>query len=83
MFLSMWISNTAATAMMLPIIETVLVELEAVSNLLYQFSTRSINRLIFSWKFDFQQGLGDMFVRGSNKNEEESAEPYVERRKRE
>ncbi|XP_076232149.1 protein I'm not dead yet-like isoform X2 [Calliopsis andreniformis] len=29
MFLSMWISNTAATTMMLPIIETVLVELEA------------------------------------------------------
>lgn len=28
MFLSMWISNTAATAMMLPIVETVLVELE-------------------------------------------------------
>ncbi|XP_076634692.1 protein I'm not dead yet-like isoform X2 [Colletes latitarsis] len=28
MFLSMWISNTAATAMMLPIIETVLLELE-------------------------------------------------------
>ncbi|XP_050597268.1 protein I'm not dead yet [Bombus affinis] len=29
MFLSMWISNTAATTMMLPIIETVLLELEA------------------------------------------------------
>ncbi|XP_074109353.1 protein I'm not dead yet [Cotesia typhae] len=29
MFISMWISNTAATAMMIPIIETVLVELEA------------------------------------------------------
>ncbi|XP_003701228.3 protein I'm not dead yet [Megachile rotundata] len=29
MFLSMWISNTAATAMMLPIVETVLLELEA------------------------------------------------------
>nr|XP_033327585.1 uncharacterized protein LOC117221069 [Megalopta genalis] len=29
MFLSMWISNTAATAMMLPIIETVLLEIEA------------------------------------------------------
>ncbi|KZC14603.1 Protein I'm not dead yet [Dufourea novaeangliae] len=29
MFLSMWISNTAATVMMLPIIETVLLELEA------------------------------------------------------
>lgn len=28
MFLSMWISNTAATAMMLPIVETVLLELE-------------------------------------------------------
>lgn len=32
MFLSMWISNTAATTMMLPIVETVLLELEAVSN---------------------------------------------------
>lgn len=31
MFISMWISNTAATAMMIPIMETVLVELEAVS----------------------------------------------------
>ncbi|CAL1679279.1 unnamed protein product [Lasius platythorax] len=29
MFLSMWISNTAATAMMIPIMETVLLELEA------------------------------------------------------
>ncbi|KAG7212199.1 hypothetical protein KM043_012539 [Ampulex compressa] len=29
MFISMWISNTAATAMMLPIMETVLIELEA------------------------------------------------------
>ncbi|CAK9803413.1 Protein I'm not dead yet [Anthophora quadrimaculata] len=29
MFLSMWISNTAATVMMLPIVETVLLELEA------------------------------------------------------
>ncbi|XP_043285688.1 protein I'm not dead yet-like [Venturia canescens] len=29
MFISMWISNTAATAMMIPIMETVLVELEA------------------------------------------------------
>ncbi|XP_014218929.1 protein I'm not dead yet-like [Copidosoma floridanum] len=29
MFISMWISNTAATAMMLPIVETVLMELEA------------------------------------------------------
>ncbi|XP_017756022.1 PREDICTED: protein I'm not dead yet [Eufriesea mexicana] len=29
MFLSMWISNTAATTMMLPIVETVLLELEA------------------------------------------------------
>ncbi|EZA59528.1 hypothetical protein DMN91_011334 [Ooceraea biroi] len=29
MFLSMWISNTAATAMMIPIMETVLMELEA------------------------------------------------------
>ncbi|CAL7942757.1 unnamed protein product [Xylocopa violacea] len=51
MFVSMWISNTAATAMMLPIIETVLLELEA-------------------------QGLGDMFVRESDTNEEEErAEP--------
>lgn len=32
MFISMWISNTAATAMMIPIVETVLLELEAVSN---------------------------------------------------
>jgi hypothetical protein len=31
MFISMWISNTAATAMMIPIMETVLMELEAVS----------------------------------------------------
>lgn len=31
MFLSMWISNTAATTMMLPIVEIVLLELEAVS----------------------------------------------------
>lgn len=31
MFISMWISNTAATAMMIPIVETVLLELEAVS----------------------------------------------------
>ncbi|XP_070169829.1 protein I'm not dead yet-like [Polyergus mexicanus] len=29
MFISMWISNTAATAMMIPIMETVLIELEA------------------------------------------------------
>ncbi|KAH0953486.1 hypothetical protein HN011_009549 [Eciton burchellii] len=29
MFISMWISNTAATAMMIPIMETVLMELEA------------------------------------------------------
>ncbi|KAK0095506.1 hypothetical protein PV326_008171 [Microctonus aethiopoides] len=29
MFISMWISNTAATAMMIPIIETVLLELQA------------------------------------------------------
>lgn len=29
MFISMWISNTAATAMMIPIVETVLLELEA------------------------------------------------------
>jgi len=31
MFISMWISNTAATAMMIPIMETVLIELESVS----------------------------------------------------
>lgn len=28
MFISMWVSNTAATAMMIPIMETVLLELE-------------------------------------------------------
>ena len=31
-FLSMWISNTATTAMMIPIMEAVLIELEATSN---------------------------------------------------
>lgn len=36
MFISMWISNTAATAMMIPIIETVLIELEAVSFRLFR-----------------------------------------------
>lgn len=38
MFISMWISNTAATAMMIPIVETVLLELEAqgLGNMFYQ-----------------------------------------------
>ena len=31
MFISMWISNTAATAMMIPIVEKVLRELESVT----------------------------------------------------
>lgn len=37
MFISMWISNTAATAMMIPIMETVLVELQAVRHSLFCF----------------------------------------------
>lgn len=31
MFMSMWVANTAATAMMIPIIDTVLTQLEQVS----------------------------------------------------
>ena len=40
MFISMWISNTAATAMMLPIVEKVLMELEEV---FYNLKRRKFN----------------------------------------
>lgn len=49
MFISMWISNTAATAMMIPIMETVLIELEAVSfQFLFQKTRREIIIQIFA-----------------------------------
>lgn len=42
MFVSMWISNTAAVAMMIPIMQAVLEELESVS-LLVDDSTENSN----------------------------------------
>lgn len=78
----MWISNTAATTMMLPIVEIVLLELEAVSviptskclilchQILFQID------FIYFLSFNFQQGLGDMFIREEN-NCEESIESCV------
>lgn len=52
MFISMWISNTAATAMMIPIVETVLTELEAVR------AKKSFSSLFrrFNWLFLFSKG---------------------------
>nr|XP_012135841.1 PREDICTED: protein I'm not dead yet-like isoform X2 [Megachile rotundata] len=76
MFLSMWISNTAATAMMLPIVETVLLELEAVSDILLcslVHSHRKKNLVTLSSSY-FQQGLGNMFICEENGCGEESTE---------
>lgn len=74
MFLSMWISNTAATAMMLPIVETVLLELEAVSyTRVYCTVQRRTSLTSARLSSCFQQGLGDMFV--SEENAEDNTEP--------
>lgn len=56
MFVSMWISNTATTTMMIPIIETVLAELETVRNLAGKSELKKKLSEIL------QQRLGDMFI---------------------
>ena len=67
MFISMWISNTAATAMMIPIVETVLIELEAVSFKKFEKINRNGNKL--QDVFFFQQGLGNMFYQETDSEE--------------
>lgn len=53
MFVSMWISNTAAVAMMIPIMQAVLEELEAVSSLFAHFFRIQNIELLYSILFYF------------------------------
>ncbi|KAG5327407.1 INDY1 protein, partial [Acromyrmex heyeri] len=74
MFISMWISNTAATAMMIPIMETVLIELESVSFHLFRNLDYKTRKKIIFQIYLSQQGLGNMFVQKEGVTEEEGRE---------
>lgn len=80
MFVSMWISNTAAVAMMIPIMQAVLEELEAVSLKLTITNRIKIRILRFflyvyqsktCFSFKLQQGLCKMYFDDNVKAEEE------------
>lgn len=55
MFVSMWISNSAATAMMCPVIKGTLEEMSAVSNNIFNIFKISINPTFL------QQGVVEMW----------------------
>lgn len=77
MFVSMWISNTAAVAMMIPIMQAVLEELEAVSLAFHFRNTFEIeSKLPFLksktfFSLPLQQGLCKMYENDSPQAEEE------------
>lgn len=59
MFVSMWISNTAAVAMMIPIMQAVLEELEAVEYLVpFPFRTQTLKYMFLFTARTMQNVLG-------------------------